>query len=349
MHQQLKDQIKNRKSPKAHNLAKDNHSFRFSENPTAGVFFVETQLEGHVVVKAIATIAQELFGSKIASFLELKTPQIQLIEYKADFKNPIKTYWSKCKKYLKEFATKHELFVKERKLNKELYRAFFLLIELVEGAYSLEDLMNHEELAREILTNPVVLNDIGRMVVMDIIINNCDRFPLDLIWEHEGNSSNVLFSIINTNNKGSSRVACIDQPYMAVIDDKQKKEYLTKIEKFAEACCSSSPRSDMHENPYLTQIWKYISDVTGVNLDESSTSGGDHDDNKRCNKEILQGIMDAVQFLKGLNRTKLEEFKTQVERMKTGSDCDGVYFQSVLTIDVDFLEEAIERMTFELR
>ncbi|KAG2378171.1 hypothetical protein C9374_008314, partial [Naegleria lovaniensis] len=108
-------------------------------------------------------------------------------------------------------------------------------------------------------------------------------------------------------------------------------------------CSASSSPELIHENPYLTQICEYISNVTGVNLDDRT----DHHDvgNKRY---ILQGIVDAMNLLKGLNREKIEEFKTQVDQMKTGRDCDGMYFQSVLTIDVDFLEEAVARMISKL-
>ena len=296
-----------------------------SENPTAGVFFVETQKEGQVVVvKATSTLAQEIFGGMIASFLGLVTPQIRLMEYRADFKNPIKNYWVDCKKNLKDFATRNQMYSEERKIAKELYRAFFLLIELVEGAVSLEDLMNDEQLANEILKNPKVLHDIGKMIVMDIVLNNCDRFPLGLIWDHEGNPSNILFSI------RKNRLACIDQPFMAIFDSKQRSQYLQKVQAFSNVCVKENR---LDNNPYIEQISTYIHNVTGVVLDTESKA------------IVLGGIVEGSNQLKDLSKEKLEVLKTSIEKMKTGSDYEGTYFTSLVTIDIDFIHDAIQHMT----
>ncbi len=80
-----------------------------------------------------------------------------------------------------------------------------------------------------------------------------------MIWDHEGNASNILFSA------KTMRLACIDQPFMAIIDPNQKKQYLEKVEKFAK-CIQET--SNVNENPYIAQLCSYMRDVTGINLDE---------------------------------------------------------------------------------
>ena len=295
-----------------------------SSNQTSGILFVETQEKDHVVVvKATSTIAQEIYGGKIAEFLGLKTPQVKLMEYRADFKNPIKKYWADCKKYLKEFTVKYGMSVEQRKIEKELFRAFFLLMEFIEGATSLDDIMSDESIGKSLLENEQVCEDFGGMIVLDIILNNCDRLPLDLIWNHEGNSSNILFS------PKLQRIVLIDQAFMAIINEGQKQTYFKKIESFSK-CCSAETLSN---NPYLDQVVDYIYNCTGYKMSD------------QAKENIHKGILKSIEKLKSLNKETLQGFKTEVEMMKTGSDWESTYFNSVLTIDIDFLYEAIQKMT----
>ena len=189
-------------------------SVSLSGSGSSGVFFVETHVPNHVVVvKAPFTLAGEIFGAKFAKLLGLTAPSIRVVEYSPnDVKLTRKREWLEMKTNMKEIAEKTNDIACQIKVEKELDRAFFLVMEFVEGAVSLEDLMMvNEELARTLLNNEEVLTDIGRMAILDIICNNCDRFPIEGIWDHDGNATNVLFS------SKYLRLVCPDNHYVLMM------------------------------------------------------------------------------------------------------------------------------------
>lgn len=55
-------------------------------------------------------------------------------------------------------------------------------------------------------TSKSILTQLGRIVAVDMFINNFDRTPC--VWAHEGNANNVMFS---SDNLGAVTVMAIDQ------------------------------------------------------------------------------------------------------------------------------------------
>lgn len=296
---------------------------------SSGVFFVETQIPNQVVVvKAPATLAGEIFGSRIAKLLGLCSPTIRLVEYSPKIKNREQLLkgggreWIFMKENMKRVARNKNDTICEMKVEKELDRAFFMVMEFVEGAVSLEDLMNREELAQKLMQHEEILLDIGKMIVLDIICNNCDRFPMTGIWDHEGNATNILFS------SSHSKLVCIDQTLFAISGEDNQKLYLDKLVKFVDSLYSTKP----NENSYIDDVSRYINQMTGVKLGEEQK------------ETISKGIMNAIQILSSPDFAleSLENLKKEIDSMKTGSDWADVWKLSIDTLNLRWFYENIK-------
>ncbi|KAG2381885.1 hypothetical protein C9374_005677 [Naegleria lovaniensis] len=305
-----------------------------SGSGSSGVFFVETQIPNQViVVKAPMTLAQEIFGSRIAQLLGLFSPQIRLVEYHPKVTNREQLLksgareWIAMKDNMKRVAKNKNDTICEMKVEKELDRAFFMIMEFVEGAVSLEDLMNREELAQQLLVqqHEEVLLDVGKMIVLDIICNNCDRFPMSGIWDHDGNATNILFSSTR------SKLVCIDQTLFAISGDDNQQLYVDKLSKFVESLYSTKPC----ENSYIDDVSRYIYQVTGVMLGVEQK------------ESIHRGIMSAIQILSSSDFAleALEKLKKDIDAMKTGHDWADVWKISVEAINVKWFYENIKILT----
>ncbi|KAL9646856.1 hypothetical protein ABK040_013716 [Willaertia magna] len=309
------------------------HNVALSGTGSTGVIFVEV-VEGQVtVIKAGVGLANEMFAALVASkILNLRSPAMRLIEYsppnfiKKKITNSTSTYtnyreWGDIKQQLEKWAIKHKESIIENKIKKELNRAFFFAMEFIEGSVSLETLMNDDDLANELLHNEVILNDIGKLIIFDIILNNCDRFPITGIWDHQGNEGNILFSKIE------KRLCCIDAVCTSIIERTTRKGYCEKIKEFVIQTLGHEEETD---DNFFTD---YFTVVTGVSFDLEHK------------KMIWRGIKEATKLLKDNGFDKIVELKEQVEKLKRGSDWADVWYNSVLTIDLEFIKDVFSIIT----
>src|SRR5262249_44166832 len=80
------------------------------------------------------------------------------------------------------------------------------------------------------------LKKIGALVVMDILINNWDRFPVQGLWEaRTGNPKNViLHRVKDASQDPEIRVVGIDQMVSAITNPAGKQKYIASLQKVTE-------------------------------------------------------------------------------------------------------------------
>lgn len=157
-------------------------------------FFVETE-NGTVVIKASFTIASDLFASIVANRVGIFTPKMEIFSY---LDSP---RWDPMvqKLWLLEETHKDIDAGRGNKLSKCLMRLFLSIYEFVPGY----DLSTLPDIYSPLLTagsGPnVPLFQLGKVIALDIFLNNWDRFPFGNIWSNEGNSKNLMFQISSEN------------------------------------------------------------------------------------------------------------------------------------------------------
>jgi hypothetical protein len=296
-----------------------------SSNPTAGVFFVETQIpDEYVVIKGTSTICQELFGSFIARKLELNAPIMDVIEYAPKVSN---REWHEIKYALAKKIESQDTILSAR-AKKELNRAFFILMEFVPHSISADDLFDLNDLKPVILKNEQVLIDLGKMVVCDVILNNWDRIAVTDMWEHDGNPGNVLFSNIDA-TAGGPKLVLIDQSISRIHPNNISK-YLQRVTQLANDVTTKSAT----ESQVVQSICKFFADCTGY-LDFS-------DADKQL---LLNGLLQGIDLVRQWNKDILDNWKQEINGMMTGVDWADVWAEGMKSVDIDFVSQVINALT----
>jgi hypothetical protein len=310
-----------------------------SDNENAGVFFVETEEpDSYIVIKASSSLANEIFGSDVARLLDLYAPRMRLIEYNAPTMETLKDPqtgklvtkqvkgardWRRCQNVLMGYNSKNTNSGQQRKAEKELNRAFFIMMELIAPACTLESLAYHCHEnglnVQNIIKNESFLDGIGRLVVLDVFLNNQDRIPVGDVWSNEGNAGNVMLQVINEENV---RVAAIDSVCMPIYVEFIQK-YLHRVEKFVQQMRGP----DHLHNIYIDSIVKFIE----MNIGAENVLG----DRERT--LIVDGIRSALDKLKGYSLDDFEKMQRQIDSLKKGSDWADVWVNSMVMVDPMFM------------
>eukprot|EP01080_Neovahlkampfia_damariscottae_P012866 gene12866-7289_t len=318
-------ELKDLKNKKSCDLTKEINwnkmkGMAFSEAGSAGVFFCLLEDDTIVVVKGNSTIGEELFASKFAPMLDVLAPKMRLVEYlpKRFPKANLGSYdWT----YIKRELPKHA-GIKKSKVTKELDRGFFLLMEYVPNSVDLQ------KVNQELLESEGCLKDIGRIMIMDLVLNNWDRLSCGCIWKHEGNPANILFQ------KDLQRCAAIDQATTPIFKDIHKEGYENYISEVKE-CISLIKNSQYGEEDPIDSICKMIENYSTIKL------------SKESRKIILISMKESIEKLIKITIVDLNKLKTMVEEELTGSDWADVYSLQMKNIDVDFMWDVINTVKNE--
>jgi hypothetical protein len=285
----------------------------FSSTGSSGVFFCLLEDDTVVVVKGNSTVGEELFTSEFAPLLGVKAPKMRLVEYSSkNFpKAPLGANdWRIIKKTLPKHAGVHE-----NKVNKELYRAFFVLMEFIAGSVDLQDV------DKELLETKEILQDIGRILVMDLVLNNWDRMPAGCMWKHEGNPNNMLFQ------KSTKRCVAIDQSVTPVFEDVHKEGnelYLNEVRTFVQLI-----KKNEQGDP-IESVCKMIENYSSIKI------------SKEGRETIHASIVETIKTLILLTKDDINNLKEKVKRMLSGSDWDDVYLLMMKKVDVNFICSVID-------
>ncbi|KAL0482747.1 hypothetical protein AKO1_014253 [Acrasis kona] len=281
-------------------------SVQLTDNRESGVFFVEIHQNQCAVIKSCSSLANEVFAGELARALGLSVPRAQLIEYSS-------SEWGDVRYYVEQKSGANH-----RKVQKDLNRAFFFILEYVANSTSVDQVAAE---SNQIFTSESFLLDLGRLFVFDILTNNQDRIPVGDLWCNEGNPGNVLVCLSET-----PHIVAIDNSFTRILSDVKKEQYLQRVSQ----CVQQLFHSPFNiSNKYLQSIVQFLKIYTTVDLDKES---------------VLLIMKGARQMYSSICELSFDEFvtlKMGVDNMKTGNDWEDVWKNSIKTIDLDFLCELI--------
>jgi len=257
-----------------------------------GVFFALTA-DGVVVVKGATSIVQQLFATEMSFWFGLKSPKVRMVEYtQREYEN------------ITENLIRVSSTVDKIKLEKELNRSFFMVMEFVPGR-RLEELP--KEMLDIVMRDREVLQDIGRLILFDLFTNNSDRLPC--IWKNEGNLDNVLVAIhfgysINAN------LHPIDHGIFCIPRFSQKQnfeQYKRDVREFLQKVYDNVNVP----HPSTEKIRNLISIACGVPITQEIIT------------EIQKGIISAMKIASQISKEKLLQTKENFGKLNntTGRMC----------------------------
>lgn len=110
----------------------------------------------------------------------------------------------------------------------------------------------------------------GRICVLDMLLNNMDRLPLPIFDNRDGNLGNIM--VIS----GGANVIGIDQQVNSISDDSGREKYLERVRCLVKGTLPSSTSDTSTESPKAKEIGEAIRQVVGakcgVTLLESAIS-----------------------------------------------------------------------------
>jgi hypothetical protein len=268
---------------------------RVSNNEDAPVFFIESQLPKHyAVIKCSPSPASELFGNQFAHLLHVPAPHMELLEHDS----PDERH---------EYRVCREMFLRmqdeiHKLRSKNLTSKFYIKMELISPSCTLEcipsDHLNN-------LNSPKLLKNLGRLIALDILMNNGDRIPVGDLWGNQGNPNNVLYS------QNEIQFVAIDQPCISISNDQLRQKYFENVSKLY-----GRLRADDHTS--IDSIVLFFKEHTGYEIENRAS--------------IVQGMLDV-----NVSERDIIDLKVKIEQAKQGKDHVGVYESSLAQIDVDFI------------
>ncbi len=199
---------------------------------TEGVFFIKFPNERAIVVKSSTTLGAEVYGAILAKRIGVATPGIRIINRNSNEGSNIV----------------RNLIKQDARVEQYLSKPFFILMEYIKGIVLGDVILNVENnnnnnnnnnenkfIIQKFGNPPESLHDVGknnllqfgRMIGLDFITNNFDRFPV--VWDNTGNPGNVMF-YGNVEEDGvvtelANRIVAIDNMTSCISKTKFKKEY----------------------------------------------------------------------------------------------------------------------------
>lgn len=293
------------------------------EEGSGGVIFVDfkNKIYPPVVVKGSSTVVQEIFALELAYLLKINTPK----HYIVAFTQP---EFSKIQYILAQKVGSRAAVVK-----KELNRPFLMVMEKINGNSIFSAVSNEsdrspkgvQEVVKKYLNNKENLQHIGKIMVLDVMLNNLDRIPL--IWDNEGNLENLLFS---NDGNGNHLVFAIDQAIYPVskLLEKNYNAYLDKTRNLVKDITAKdwklSPDSPLDKVKCSFKLW------TGYDLTDSNIYA------------IRHGILETMQFvISNISKESLHDLKMKISKIGR-IDWAGVFKTGMNAINLTFLEDLLE-------
>jgi hypothetical protein len=169
--------------------------------------------------------------------------------------------------------------------------------------------------------NEVSFEDIGKMFVLDVLINNFDRIPGNM-WNNDGNIGNLMIT-----NDG--RIYGIDQGIVSPVNSDAVSNYLAKVASNFEEFKSNPSGCKMVE-----EIWNFTNSKTGECFTDSDAA----------KKAISKGIQAVLSKLSALNPQDIIEMKNAIQKgIKV--DWENVWVDMCTSVDPQFINQVIKVLT----
>eukprot|EP01063_Lacrimia_lanifica_P025396 TRINITY_DN331_c0_g2_i1.p1 TRINITY_DN331_c0_g2~~TRINITY_DN331_c0_g2_i1.p1 ORF type:complete len:363 (+),score=108.65 TRINITY_DN331_c0_g2_i1:29-1090(+) len=166
--------------------------------PDEGTTALVVEFEGgrRVVLKGSQNVATEAYATVAARLCGLRAPGLQLVLWPG-------TEWYLMKARVRDMVESESALA--RHTEQVLRRTVLFVQDFVDGAVPMHD-------CEGFAVGEELLDDLGRMVMFDVYMNNHDRVPCGTVWDNCGNFGNALV----TTRDG--RLHPIDNQFAAVAD-----------------------------------------------------------------------------------------------------------------------------------
>lgn len=234
---------------------------------SGGVLLVELEDSHAVVVKPQKTAEDswsELLAIRMAELLEIPVAECRVVslenlETQAEFCSILEVRNRKTLKPEDEVHIREVLFGKtdlaDLQSMSQVSRQYLAVLQFVPGA-SLAS--SRPDQVSRALSGHEVCRQIGRLAVLDMILNNMDRLPLP-VWDNSGNMNNVMLA------PDGSAVQGIDQQVNPISVEKSES-YRQRVREFSRTVL------DPASSPDLTKVLKALQEdaLCGMELPESA-------------------------------------------------------------------------------
>jgi hypothetical protein len=157
--------------------------------------------------------------------------------------------------------------------------------------------------------------DIGRIFVLDVLINNFDRIPGGM-WKNDGNIGNLMLT-------KSGRIYGIDQGVVSTGNDEATAKYLSTVEQNFDDFFRKKDMSII-----VSEILNFINLNTGGCLSES----------ENAKSKISSGILDAVNRLADIQEDEYHDIKGKIQS-SVRVDWEDVWSAMCHSISPDFVQK----------
>jgi len=158
------------------------------------------------------------------------------------------------------------------------------------------------------------LKDIGKIIALDVLINNWDRFPI--IWDaKEGNLDNLFFTL-------DSHIVGIDQSVTSIVEE-NVPEYLERVSELLDQIAKFDPKNE-DKYPLIVKFRKYMINHHDFRFDIESSG------TNALWKGMMEGILSIIE---NVTEPKLIEYydtcnhqvQSVFQGMVSGKDKIGRY------------------------
>lgn len=169
------------------------------------------------------------------------------------------------------------------------------------------------------IAGPKLLHELGRIIALDMLVNNFDRSPM--IWSHEGNANNIL---IKVDPDGTVIVSAIDQGVSTIVDTAGETANVDAyVAKVKAAIAEAAEQKGV--GPYITKIRDFIKQWVGPG----------HDIGMAGCQHVQGGIMECAVEIAGNHGHHAIWQETADAFTKAGAKWGE---HGVAAINVDFIE-----------
>ena len=314
---------------------------------TEGVFFVKFPKNFVVVVKASSTLGAELYGAVLAKRIGVAAPGMRIINRQSREGTDVL----------------NNMIMKEPRVKDYLSQPLFILMEYVKGVVLGDVILDSGNIRNESADRnkfvldkfgdpPRSLHDVGRnnllqfgrMIGLDFITNNFDRFPV--VWNNNGNPGNVMF-YGNMEEDGvaeevANRIVAIDNMTSCISRSKFKAEY------------------DAYADKTSTVLAALFQDPTSINdafnrvrmfLENGVPNGGWpglHIDIGETGVKIVQeGFLESLAAVGDMEKNELYNVKEALENLfcsSSSSDVDRKFRYGLERVDPEFIVDIATSM-----
>ena len=289
-----------------------------SEDGSGGVVFVKFKGNEYppVVVKGTSTVVQEIFAFELAFLLDIKAPRYYIVNFtQREFRQI-------------QHNLANKVGVRAGKITKELNRPFLIIMERVPAMDIFRIVRTNgpdkvAETVADYMSNEHVLVEIGRIMILDVLLNNFDRFPL--IWDNAGNLENVLFSDTPEGN-----VYAIDQAIYPVSKLLQQNydKYIGKVKTLVD--------------DIIAEDWKVTADSPIAKVRDSIKQWTNFDLTDTHMQFIRRGILQAIcDVIAKLDPASVQKLKDKIACIGK-IDWQNVFHDGLKAVQLEFVQDIVQ-------